>query len=202
MKTKLFSFLFFLILFSSCNNQTGNGICLIKNKKPFENNTANKKIIECYQDSTINDLIRINNAESIINSFGDISLKINKNENDDWDVYFKNKKGDEYLRLIFYPDLSYIHNNEFSFFEVGYVKDINNKAHLFQSGFMHFNTSSGCSLGISLDSLYKIKGKDFKITRTAENSAHIIKYCKDLYVEEYSLKNDTIISFGFGYYPE
>lgn len=202
MKAKIFSFLILLILFSSCNNKTGNGISLFKEKRPYKNNTPNKKVAECIQDSIINDVIKINNAESILSTFGDISLKINKNENDDWDVYFKNKKGDEYLRLVFYPGISYIHNNEFSYFEVGYVKDLNNKAHLLQSGFMHFITSSGCSLGISLDSLYKIKGKDFKIDRTDENSSHIIKYCKDLYVEEYSLKNDTIVSFGFGFYPE
>jgi hypothetical protein len=164
--------------------------------------------IKFLPDTTVNNSFILQNHNSIERNFGDL-MPLIKNENNSLDVYFLNIGMTEYLKLTFYPGCS---SNSFSYFEVGKPDEINEK--FIKSNFKLFQTENRIKLGINKKELLKTKGKKYiSIRKGGEEvmiytitemgkSPFLTRYNMPVYKAVYTLKNDKLIKFSFGFeYP-
>jgi hypothetical protein len=138
------------------------------------------KAVNFVPDSSINNDLLLQNASSTIDVLGDVMVEIDKDV-DYPDVYFKSK-GDEYLRVIFFPGNE---SNSLSQFEVGSIVDLKIDR-LIPIDYSSFKTESGIQLGITKENLVKIKGNIFD--RKEVNGYEVISYRIDDYASSSFLK--------------
>ena len=171
---------------------------------------ANQNVDSIIHDTTINSKIILRNSISIEKNLGDVMPKLNSDK-DLPDVYFRNKSGTEYLRLVFFPgDV----NNTVSLFEVSKADLSSAPLKSYQSVFPYFLTESGIKLGMTISDVVGKKGNQFK--KASKGKMIVIKYSIDyednpkflaaynmpLYIAEYTFKNGILVKFIFGFeYP-
>jgi hypothetical protein len=182
--------LFLIFIFHSCHSQT---------------TFIDKKVIDFVPDISVNNIM-LEDEKSVTESLGDIYERLDFQE--DFPFYIlTNIDGRQYFKLV------YLSGNIFgrmSQFEVGYTNTyIGNN-----SNYEYFETESGIKLGISLETLCKIKGNNY--TTYCKNDTTIYKYeISDIstsyflqkynmpvYFAEYWICGNKLIKFLFGFdYP-
>lgn len=156
-------------------------------------------------DTSINGKIFLLNSKSIKKEIGDIMPKLNTKANLP-DIFFLNKSGNQYLRLIFH---SGDFKNSFSMFEVGYTSSSMRIKNRLQ--YTDFYTERMIKLGISKSKFIsimggcvkKIKGENeyfFKLNNP--NDPFLEMYGLPVYEAYYIFKNNILVKFYFGFgYP-
>jgi hypothetical protein len=158
-------------------------------------------------DITVNGKIKLRNSFSIEKNLGDVMSKLNSDK-DLPDVYFKNKSGTEYLRLVFFSGDT---KNIISLFEVSKIGLISKPPKIYQSVFPYFFTESGIKLEMTMSDVVGKKGNKFKKTSKGElivlkyrinyetNPKFLTAYNMPLYIAEYTFKNGVLVKFIFGF---
>ena len=158
-----------------------------------------KDLIDDYQnneiDSFINDISVFN--DSVINhKFKDINNYINQWDTMPPDVFFRNKEGSEYLRLIKWPG-----DGQYSFkeVEIGYVIDLKQDVEFYQLDFDVFSTGKKVELSFSKDEV--MMKWDVQWIKSLNQELDILTYTnpKELYEANCYFKNDSLIKIRFGY---
>ena len=155
-------------------------------------------------DSSINNIC-LKNASSVIKATGGPMDYADTGKSLP-DVYISSKDMTQYLRMELFPGSS---RNEFSLFEVGYVK--NKKQEMRPSDYRDFMTESGIKLGLSRAAVIKIKGTDYKSEASATKEVikykinkgpFLQRYNMPVYYAMYTFINGVLEQFGFGFeYP-
>jgi hypothetical protein len=157
-------------------------------------------------DSTINNVLTLNNSESSIQFYPDVSSEKLIERLRESPVLGFNSKNKEYLLLFQYEGGV---KNEFSCFEIGYVSDLDKNSTI-STDYKNFETESGLKLGLSREELIKIKGESYteegdKIIYQVDdyqNSSFLKRYNMPAYFLECTLKDDKIIKIKYGFdYP-
>jgi hypothetical protein len=215
-----------IILFVSliiCSDCSSSGTA--KTNEDFSNDILNKIKQWNYMsndtvfvpDTTINNLLFLNNDMSIINNIGDTKdLMVNEKDYFPY-VYFVNKNGNQYIKMTIFAGGSL---NSFDIFEIGYVTPFLKNEILNKSHFENFSSESGIHLGMNELELKRIKGNNF--TKTQSNGMNVLNYqisegenfdgenftSKFLerngigYTAFYFFKNDKLVKFSYGFeYP-
>ena len=228
-----------IFLLNSCENKTKNTQQensvelekLVKNDTVYVFDTVfitdikkqvslNKESEQFIPDTTVNSRIILENDNSVLKNFGDISHLVRPDTGKIMIrfpvVYYKNKSGTQFLRMELHPGNC---SNQFSKFTIGYIKYIPEKEPLNQSNFINFYTESGIKLGMSLEEVQKIKGyfynsADLENTRVLIykieehvcingdyifTSKFLERYGLPVYTAYYWFKNDKLVKFEYGF---
>lgn len=156
-------------------------------------------------DSTVNNILKLNNIESSKKFYPNISsLKLIDFLRESPVFVFSNENN-EYLLTYQYEGST---NSEFSCFEIGKLSDLNGVKPINVS-YSKFETESGIRLGLTLNKLIEIKGESFirdgdVITYNEDdylNSDFLIRHNMPAYFLECTLRDNKIekIKFGFDY---
>jgi hypothetical protein len=157
-------------------------------------------------DTTVNRSIILDNETSILKVFGDImDLLLPDTEHEFPRVYFKNKTGTQFLKMILYPGGF---NNYFTRFVIGDIAYFPQNEEINNSKFNDFYTESGIHIGISTSDLLKIKGYNCIITSNDNMQLYIYPIYSDeddyhwaYYTAYYWFKNDKLVKFEYGFEP-
>ena len=161
-------------------------------------------------DTTVNFVLQLLNPASIRKAIGSQAGKMIQDEKPTR-VQLTNKSGKEYL-ILYHSSGSNV--NSFSEFEVGLIKSPDKSFK--PSKFVTFFTECGIHLGMTMDSLIALKGKQF--LKTAINSQTVLtykieenekggkpdilmRYNMPEYKAEYHFINFRLVKFVFGF-PE
>lgn len=202
-----FSILLFLLCllgFVSCGTKESKDT--VAQKENISLNDPIQQTVSFVPDSTINNVLTLNNSESSKQFYPEISSSVKLIERlRESPVLAFNSKAKEYLLLYQYEGGV---KNEFSCFEIGYVSNLGENETI-NTDYKNFETESGLKLGLSLKELIKIKGKSYtkegsKIIYRVDdypNSSFLKRYNMPAYFLECTLQNDRInkIKFGFDY---
>src|SRR5580692_7115445 len=159
-------------------------------------------------DTTLNLVLKLFDPASIRNAIGSQSGKMIVDEGPTR-VQLTNKSGKEYL-ILYHSDGSNI--NSFGEFEVGWTRSTGKSFR--STRFVTFFTESGIRLGMAMDSLIALKGKNF--LRSSSDGQIVLTYnieenLKDGNVEllkrynmpkyqaEYYFINSKLVKFIFGF---
>ncbi|MPT35490.1 MAG: hypothetical protein E2604_10475 [Flavobacterium sp.] len=195
------SFLLVLSIFG-CQQKTQNN----KQINNLESIDKNEKKVDDFQpEISINKLLYLRDDTSIGKFYKDSKDLINIDSVRETPVMmFSNKTSDEYLMAYQYEGDT---QNEFSCFEIGYY-DGKTKSYV-QTDYKKFATESGLRLGLNLEEVERIKGKDYvkqdnkivyQISDT--NSAFLRNYNMPEYFLECDLQQNKIVKIKFGFvYP-
>lgn len=154
-------------------------------------------------DSTINNTITLWNSDGSWEVFGDLHGKLS--EGIPGYIYFKNTKGNKYIKL--YHALG-SNSNTFTYFEVGYMQNLQTKnTKFYKSNFDDFTTENGIRLGIDkdflLENLAKRNGNKFLKKSKGKNGLETVTIYFEyviIYRAEFIFnKKNKLIKFGFGY---
>lgn len=161
-------------------------------------------------DTSINELLFLRNAESVKSIFPSEQIPLMIKGYEFPIGYAINQESNQYLGLIqYHGDVS----NQFSVFEIGYLNDIDEPERAINTT-IEFQTESGLQLGMSKESLLKIKGAGFTVQASSSdetvlryeiidyiNSDFLQRYRLPIYYFDVYLTNDLIkkIQFGFEY---
>ena len=169
--------------------------------------SCNAKLSTESHDTTINGKIKLRNSASAESNLGDAMARLDTTK-DLPDVFFKNKTGTEFLRLVFFPGDN---KNTFSVFEVSKANANQNAS---SSSFANFTTESGIKLGLSKAEVIKRSGKDYKEIKSEnatklryeidekKDKEFLTRYNMPLYFVEYIFKNDLLEKYTLGFeYP-
>lgn len=203
------SLLFLLCILGSisCGNKQSKGTIesAVVQKHDVSVDSTVKQGVKFKPDSTINDILILNNKESSTKFYPKISSeKLIDSIRESPVLGFNNEIEKEYLLL-------YQHEggvrNEFSCFEIGYINEL--EINITTTDYKYFETESGLKLGLSLDELIKIKGNTYykegnKIIYRIDdypNSNFLKRYNMPTYFLECTLQNGKVnkIKFGFDY---
>jgi hypothetical protein len=157
-----------------------------------------------YPDSSINSKIFLEND---ISDLIPMETKLVERIRESAVYILCNKSQKEYLLLYQYEGDT---KNAFACFEIGYLKD---EKTLYSHNYQplneeYFLTESGLKLGLSIDSLIKIKGKDFHLLQDSIirysldiNNEFVKRYNSPGYFIEAKIKNKKIarLKLGFDY---
>ncbi len=217
---KLISILL-LCLFCSCGN------CHIPSKDTEPDSTSASETVKkqwAYMpydtvfvpDTTINNILFLNNETSIIRNIGNTESLMISDEDYFPYVYFVSKDETQYIKMTIFAGSSL---NSFDVFEIGYVRDIQYKIPN-KSNFENFYTESGIHLGMHKEEVRKIKGSRF--VETKSDGFSIMRYqisegekfdgenYKSRFLERngvgysasYYFKNNKLVKFSYGFeYP-
>jgi len=167
-------------------------------KKETFKNITNWRDVNFIKDSTINGNIILLNPKSIERSLGDLSRNMQEYPNEGTGVTIRNISNNEYLKMLHLPGSV---RNDFMFFEVGHLDSLTANQQTIASNIMEFTTESGISLGITIDSLKKFKGRMYTLNEV--QNTRIIEYTVDngglFYSATYYFKGGQLVKFGFGY---
>jgi hypothetical protein len=181
--------------------------CVLCNFNKGSNKTTACKIFE--PDTTINNVILLENDVSISKTFGDLMKSLTGYELPY--VYFSNTLQTQYLKLTFFNGNK---RNCFSRFEIGYIADLQNVRVKNSSNFDKFYSETGIVLGMQKSELLEKKGE--KYVKTSQNGVILLTYSIDdfdksqflkrynmpLYTAEYWFKDNVLIKFAYGFeYP-
>lgn len=159
-------------------------------------------------DTTINNILNIEDYRSIEQSLGDIMEKLNHAAPLP-DVYYTNSLSNLYLRLVFFPGST---RNSFSRFEIG-IKPAGKKYEMLTQ-FNDFGPESGISIGDSMKSVIEIKGSSYKKYRNAgvtvlfyeisdmSGNHFLQRYNMPGYSAKYYFRNGKLFKMSLGFdYP-
>ncbi|MDT0294908.1 hypothetical protein ACFQ3R_00095 [Mesonia ostreae] len=203
----IFSILLFLLCFLgfvSCGTKESKDTVAKKEKISLDNPI--QQTVNFVPDSTINNVLTLNNSKSSKQFYPEISSSVELIERlRESPVLAFNSKAKEYLLLYQYEGGV---KNEFSCFEIGYISNLGENETI-NTDYKNFETESGLKLGLSSEELIKIKGASYskegnKIVYRMDdypNSNFLKKYNMPAYFLECTLKNNKInrIKFGFDY---
>ncbi len=174
-------------------------------KKVYSLDTTLKEVT-FLPDSTVNNILILNNAESSKRFYSEISSeKVINFLRESPVLGFTNKDANEYLLLYQYEGGV---KDAFSCFEIGNIESI--KEELTITSHRKFETESGLMLGMSMNDLIRIKGKSYKknenkiIYRITDysNSNFLKNYNVPAYFLECTLKDNKIVKIKYGFdYP-
>lgn len=195
-------------LFVACGQTSKPKENLVENDIEIQ---AKKEAVSFNPDSSINNVILLENSSSTLKTLGDVMSHVNADA-DYPDAYFKSSgKGVEYLRVVFFPGNE---SNSLSQFEVGNTVELESK-NFIPIDYPSFKTESGIKIGMSKNQLLGIKGEDF-IKRQVNgqevlnyriddfaSSTFLKKYNMPVYFAEYWFTNDgRLVKYKFGFeYP-
>ncbi|MFZ4401825.1 MAG: hypothetical protein ACOYO1_17480 [Bacteroidales bacterium] len=156
-------------------------------------------------DTSINELSLINST-SIFNSLGDLMPYLDKDKDIPF-VFILSKDKKQYFKLSFFPGSN---NNEFSYFEIGLLKDkLLKKKNILLSKYKIFITENNIKIGISKQAFLKNRNMHFLKTENNDlytyevndfkNSAFLKAYNMSSYRAKYRFDNDTLVQFEFGF---
>ena len=131
-------------------------------------------------DTSINKVINLLDAASIINTLGNQNKNLIEDEKPSR-IQLKNRNGSQYLIMY---HLNGSNSNSFNLFEFGYLYHRNKK--FTKTIFEKFSTQEGIELGISKEKLTKIKGAEF--ATKYNNKIEIIEYNIDKYNSPFLLR--------------
>lgn len=163
---------------------------------------VNSKKITFILDSTINGIITLWDSHGTWEALGDLHSKLEKGIPEY--IYFRNMKEDKYLKL---NHLLGSNSNTFTYFEVGYVSNLQRNIKFYKSNFDDFMTENGINLGMSKDSLLKNltkrNGERLLKKSKGENGFEVMTLYWEyelIYRSEFFFdKKGRLIKFGFGY---
>lgn len=142
------------IFLASC----GNGEMKATQNDSTQGKTVNQSNVSFVPDTTVNSVLILNNEQSLSgfvpNGKG---LTLTNYLRETPVIIFLNKGKDEFLLAYQYEGGT---KNSFSAFEIGYVKDLKQKAGVVTS-YEHFSTESGLKLGDSISKVLSIKGTGY-----------------------------------------
>lgn len=156
-------------------------------------------------DSSINEKFLLNNERSLQEFYPNINtLKLVEFVRENPIIAFCNTSKSEYFFAYQYEGNT---QNEFSCFEIGYYNE-KIKSYV-QSNYKEFATESGLRLGLSLEEVERIKGKDYTkqgnkiIYKISDpNSAFLRNYNMPEYFLEFDLQQNKVVKIKFGFsYP-
>jgi hypothetical protein len=156
-------------------------------------------------DSSINEKFLLNNERSLQEFYPNINtLKLVEFVRENPIIAFCNTSKSEYLFAYQYEGNI---QNEFSCFEIGYYNE-KIKSYV-QSNYKEFTTENGLRLGLSLEEVERIKGKDYTkqgnkiIYKISDpNSAFLRNYNMPEYFLEFDLQQNKVVKIKFGFaYP-
>lgn len=205
MKTKNFVLIVICCVIVACAKTQSKEINLNNQKKEFSVD-ENLKKVNFSPDSTVNKSLVLHNDESSKRFYSDIlSLKLIEDLRESPVIGFKTKNGKEYLLVYQYEGGI---KNAFSCFEIGFVG--NDEKDFIFTNYNQFKTESGVKLGMSMEDLIKIKGKDYKkeenkiiyqITDLSK-SQFLQNYQMPSYFLECTFKNNKMVKIKYGFdYP-
>ncbi len=159
-------------------------------------------------DTTVNEVLKLEDYESVENTLGDIMEKVDSNAPLP-DIYFESGLTKQYLRLIFFPGDT---KNSFSRIEIG--EKSADKKYIELKKFATFKTESGIEIGSSLSFVIATKGSEFtkytkkgitvltyKITDIAKSS-FLARYNMPSYTADYYFKQGKLFKMSYGFdYP-
>ncbi|MDR0828750.1 MAG: hypothetical protein LBN95_01370 [Prevotellaceae bacterium] len=175
-------------------------------------NKSGDKITTCKifePDTTVNNVILLENDVSISKTFGDLMKSLTGSELPS--VYFSNTLKTQYLKLTFFNGNK---RNCFSRFEIGYIANLQNVRVENSSNFDKFYSENGIVLGMQKSELLEKKGENY--VKTSQNGIILLTYSIDdfdksqflkrynmpLYTAEYWFKDNVLIKFAYGFeYP-
>ena len=180
-------------------------IVFVKEKSTLSNDSIHKKN-KFIPDTTINNLLILNNRDSSKKFYPKISLERLINFLRESPVLgFSDKTNKEYLLLYQYEGGI---KDEFSCFEIGYINDLQKE--VIKTSYNGFETESGLKLGMTFEELIEIKGKGY-IKKEGNviyqindysNSSFLKKYNMPAYFLECTIKEDKVIKIKLGFdYP-
>lgn len=175
-------------------------------QKPNNINVKNKEI---KPDLKINNL-EIVNPNSIIKNIGDLKKYLENSKMDLPSVTFFNNNKSIKITLVTFPGSSY--NDVYQFIIENNDSKIVKKEKVLK--YDDFITENGIKLGITKEEIVKIKGSNFKLKKNNDcivlsyiindykKSDFLKRYNMPSYFMEYTIKNDILIKFKFGFdYP-
>jgi len=131
-----------------------------------QSNLLNKKIF--VPDTTINRVLKLLNPQSILGCIGNQRDNLIEDENAAR-VQLSNKHRKEYLILYQLPASKW---NTFNEFEVGTIRALDTSYK--PSSFSSFSTESGITLGMTMDSLIALKGRQY--SRSIDGDRTVLTY--------------------------
>ncbi|WP_430613530.1 hypothetical protein [Flavobacterium sp. JP2137] len=175
--------------------------------------TTSEKLIDFVPDTTINKKLFLENSSSLVGIYsGSKPLKLIERLRESPINIFVNKSNKEYLLAYQYEGNT---NYTYSCIEIGYLEDdkVIKSNDLTQTEETYFKTESGLSLGLSLEEVVNIKGKEYEQQEfndfivlsyridDYESSAFLKRYRMPGYFIQIKLKNNIVtkITFGFDY---
>lgn len=176
-----------------------------KQIKGVENGVADRIKSVFVPDISVNEKLLLNDYGSLQKFYPKVnSLKLIEFIRETPIIIFCNVSKNEYLYAYQYEGNL---KNEFSCFEIGYCdEEIKNYAHC---DYKSFVTESGLQLGLTLEEVEKIKGKNYtkqgnKITYLIEDSDSVFlrNYNMPGYFLECILQQNKVVKIKFGFvYP-
>lgn len=147
-----------------------------------------------YLDTSINGVLIIENENSVLSTFGDVSKYLSEKENTAPEVVVLSARKNICLRMThWYGDK----RNQFGFFQI--EKYVDKSENHIQSKFEDFVSTNGIKLGMSDEEVKRRVKVDFVTIETAQG--FILEYSVpgDLYKCVYSFdKEGVLVKFGFG----
>ncbi len=159
---------------------------------------------DCFIDEYLNDSIQLWNSDDICSAFGSLKGKVNQRNNDNSDIYFKDKANNTYLRLIYMGEYDstykYRNHENFGACEIGYLKDLKN-IKIFKTEYKTFKSGEGIELGMKqTDFLNKYKIFIDK-TDTLKDGFVFYHDCPGYtYYSEYKFKKNKLVKFTYGFF--
>ena len=119
------TFLFLLIFTNSYCGQSNKASYVNENNKIWKTNIGFQIDTSLFvPDTSVNEILFLENPNSTINVFENISSLVRFHDDDFPNVYFINSDKREYLKLTIYPGTTI---NDISAFEIGYTSLLNNE---------------------------------------------------------------------------
>lgn len=214
-KMRIIYLMLLVLFFTDCNNKKVSSnlytkqdyqVSIIDTVEAIHYDTlSDKSIVEFKPDIKINSL-ELANPESILKNIGDLKSLIIEDENLPH-VSFTSQNKKEKLTLIIFPGSGY--NDVYQF-----VIEENDKKETHKLNYINFITESGLKLGISKEEIIKLKGEQFNLKQSDNNtlisytldnynnSKFLQQYNMPSYFMEFTLKEDKVIKIKFGFdYP-
>lgn len=149
-----------------------------------------KKVLSVVPDTTINNKLFLENYKSLSNFYlSDKSLSLVERLRESPVVIFGNKSKKEYLLAYQYEGNM---ENAYSCFEIGYFENDKNIiiAKYNQTDETNFETESGLRLGLSLEDVIHIKGREYEQLKSddyTELNYNIKNYESSIFLKKYNM---------------